>query len=181
MSLSVVPIPCCVGCCAGILGQGSAPCAGVWEDPWEGAAAKPTQCPPRFFLLSPHPLWSRSCLDGAMPAHLAGSWLVPRCPCHPRIRIRGALWKEHRAYLCLPPPSLLPESPEGVQGTDRSSHRHRDLLVALSWFSKLPPFPLGALWRVPVSWENRVFWGMGGISVRWIWGLNIPSPGFWTC
>lgn len=98
-----------------------------------GTAAKPSQGPPRSFLLPPQALWSR---NEAMPPRLAGSWLVPRCRCHPSTRLMGAIWKEQRARLCLPPP-LLPGSPEGFPGSDRSSHRHRDLLAALSRFSRL--------------------------------------------
>lgn len=35
------------------------------------------------------------------------------------------------------PLPVLPESPQGFLSSDRNRHRHRDLLAALSWFSRL--------------------------------------------
>lgn len=125
MSLFVLPIPLCVGCCAGFLGQGSTPSAGIWEDPWQGLQ----QSPPRSFLHPPQPLWSRRCLGEVIPARLAGVTLSPPPPWVPQGMSSEPGSASH--------PPVLPGSPEGFPGSDRNSHRHRDLLVALSWFSRL--------------------------------------------
>lgn len=100
------------------------------RDPWEGLQQNPL----RFFLFPPHPLWSRSCLSGAMSPQLAGSWLsLPF-----QHRLTGAIWNEQPALALPPTPSpVLPGSPQGLLSSDRNRHRHRDLLVALSCFSRL--------------------------------------------
>lgn len=96
-----------------------------------GAAARGHQSPFSFILT----------LFGAGAAQvgrcLHPGWQLARAtlPLPSQLRLMGAIWNQPGS--ASHSPSVLPGSPEGFPGSDRSSHRHRDLLAALSWFSRL--------------------------------------------
>lgn len=94
---------------------------------------------------------------------------------------------EPAASLALPPTpsSLLPGSPQGFPSSDRNSQRHRDLLAAFSWFSRLR-FQLGLsgeLLKVPRAGNaGCVLWDVGHLSpgeAKGDLGVKYPLPRFW--